>query len=93
MEIDIKTRASNMGWHFTVTVSDEKGPAFYTVTMDKDFVTRIGAQLDPETVIEKSFEFLLEKEPKESILKEFDITTISHYYPDFIPALEKKLIF
>ena len=61
--------------------------------MDKDFVTRIGASLDPEKVVEKSFEFLLEREPKENILQEFDITVISHYYPDFISEIEKKLVF
>lgn len=82
-----------MGWHFSITITDEKGSGFYSVTMDKDFVTRIGASLQPEKIVEKSFEFLLEREPKENILAEFDITVISHYYPEFIPELEKKLIF
>ena len=93
MDIKIKTHPSNMGWHFSVTVTDENSQGEYTVTMDKDFVTRIGASLEPEKVVEKSFEFLLEREPKENILQEFDITVISHYYPDFISELEKKLIF
>lgn len=92
-EIKVKTRSSNMGWHFKVTVSDEKGPAFYDVTMDKDFVTRIGSNIDPEKIIKKTFEFLLEKEPKEKILTEFDVAVVSHYFPDYIPELEKKLEF
>lgn len=82
-----------MGWHFAVSVSDEKSESFYNVTMDKDFVTRIGSTFQPEKVIEKSFEFLLEKKAKEEILAEFDITVISHYYPEFISELEKKLSF
>lgn len=82
-----------MGWHFAVTVADEKGESIYNVTMDKDFVTRIGAELRPEKVVEKSFEFLLEKGPKEKILEDFDITIISHYYPEFISEIEKKLVF
>ena len=93
MDIKIKTRASNMGWHFSVTVTDQKGESFYNVTMDKDFVTRIGSNFHPEKVVEKSFEFLLEREPKESILQEFDITVISHYYPNFISELGKKLVY
>lgn len=82
-----------MGWHFTVTITDEKGESLHNVTMDKDFVTRIGADLLPEKVVEKSFEFLLEREPKEKILQEFDLTIISHYYPEFISEIEKKLVF
>lgn len=82
-----------MGWHFSVTVDDGKGQTNHNVTMDKDFIMRIGADFDPEKVVKKSFEFLLEREPKEAILGEFDITTISHYYPEFIPELEKRLIY
>lgn len=81
-----------MGYHFAVTVVDEIGESVYSVTMDKDFITRIGADFKPEKIVEKSFEFLLEKEGKDKILAEFDITIISHYYPEFITELEKKLI-
>lgn len=82
-----------MGWHFVVTLTDEKGESNYNVTMGKDFVVRIGADFLPEKVVEKSFEFLLEKESKEAILQEFDITIISHYYPEFVTELEKRLIY
>jgi hypothetical protein len=29
------------------------------------------------------FQFLLEREPKESILRRFDVTVISRYFPEF----------
>lgn len=93
MEINVKTRPTNLGWHFDVALNEPTGPTFFKVTMDKDFLTRIGANFHPEKVIEKSFEFLLEREPKEKILSEFDITVISNYYPEFIPELEKKLTY
>lgn len=93
MDINVKTRTTNLGWHFDVTLNEPTGPRIYKVSMDKDFLTRIGATFHPEKVVEKSFEFLLEKEPKERILAEFDITSISNYYPEFIPELEKKLTY
>ena len=37
----------------------------------------------PERVIEAAFEFLLDHEPKESILRGFDVTVISRYFPSF----------
>lgn len=93
MDIKVKTRATNLGWHFDVILSEPTGPTFYKVTMDKDFLTRIGATYHPEKVVQKSFEFLLEKEPKEKILQEFDIAELAHYYPGFIPELNKRLIY
>jgi hypothetical protein len=91
MDIRVKTIPTNLGWHFSVTINEPTGPSFYKVSMDKDFLTRIGAELHPEKVVEKSFEFLLEKEPKEKILQEFDIAEISTYYHEFIPELNKRL--
>jgi len=34
----------------------------------------------PERCIEAAFEFLLDREPKESILRRFDVTVISRYF-------------
>lgn len=93
MDISIKTVSTNLGWHFTVTLNEATGPSFYKVTMDKDFLTRIGANFHPEKVVEKSFEFLLERESKEAILQEFDITEISHYYPEYISELNRRLTY
>ena len=91
-DIKIKSRGTNLGWHFTVEVFEETGSTQHRVTMDRDFVTRIGANYDPEKVVEKSFEFLLAREPKEAILTEFDISIISHYFPDYIANLERLLV-
>ena len=37
----------------------------------------------PEHCIEAAFQFLLDREPKESILRRFDIAVISRYFPEF----------
>lgn len=90
-EIRIKSRTNNLGYHFNVQVTDEKGSTSHRVTMDRDFIIRIGATFEPEQVIRKSFEFLLSREPKEKILSEFDVTVITTYFPDYIEKLQKLL--
>lgn len=90
-DIKIKSRTNNLGYHFNVDITDEKGSSSHRVTMDRDFIMRIGANYDPEHVIRKSFEFLLSHEPKEKILTEFDVTVISTYFPDYIEKLQKLL--
>ncbi|MGZ8502141.1 MAG: hypothetical protein ACXWW6_04735 [Candidatus Limnocylindrales bacterium] len=38
---------------------------------------------DPTDLVRRSFGFLLEREPKESILRSFDLTVIGRYFPDW----------
>lgn len=38
---------------------------------------------DVEGLVRRSFEFLLEREANTSILREFDLSTIERYYPDY----------
>ena len=38
---------------------------------------------DPTDLVRRSFAFLLEREPKESILGAFDLTVIGRYFPDW----------
>lgn len=45
----------------------------------------------PEALIEASFRFLLDREPKESILRRFDLTVISRYFSDYERALPRYL--
>ena len=38
---------------------------------------------DPVDLVRRSFAFLLEREPKESILRSFDLPVIGRYFPDY----------
>ena len=37
----------------------------------------------PEELLEASFKFLLEREPKEAILTKFELPVIERYFPDY----------
>lgn len=68
---------------FRVEVKEKDTKTSHKVTMERDFYNKIGTSLSPEKVVEKSFEFLLEREPKESILSMFDIKAIANYFPEY----------
>jgi len=40
-------------------------------------------EMEPEDLVRKSLEFLLEREPKEAILSEFNIKEISRYFSEY----------
>ena len=68
---------------FEVELRDKSGATSHKVTLDKEHYKSLGTETSPTEIIRKSFEFLLKREPKESILKEFDIRLISNYFPEF----------
>jgi hypothetical protein len=45
----------------------------------------------PERCLKAAFQFLLDREPKESILSSFDVRVISRYFPRFKRELPQYL--
>ncbi len=87
IKVSSKTLAG--GWEFDVTVSDRESETKHNVTMDRKYYKQLDTKSTPEVVVKKSFEFLLEREPKESILSEFNIEIIAKYFPEFEDAVKK----
>lgn len=82
----------NQLMEFRVVISEETTQTQHLVTLNKADYHRITfGDVKPEVLIEKSFEFLLEKEPREAILSEFDFTLINRYFPGFIKEIKKRI--
>ena len=81
------------GSHFRVRVIEPGSDSTHQVTLDpKDHGRLAGATAEPEELIRESFEFLLEREPKESILSAFDLSVISRYFPEYEREIKKRLL-
>ena len=79
--------------HFRVRVIEGGSESTHQVTLDsKDCARLAGATAEPEELIRKSFQFLLEREPKESILKSFDLSVVSRYFPEYEGEIKKRLL-
>jgi len=69
---------------FEVVVREGVGETRHHVTMSRETCERLTAgRHTPERCLEAAFRFLLDREPKESILGRFDLTVISRYFPEF----------
>jgi len=69
---------------FRVTVSEGPGRTTHEVTVAPEVLRRLtGGDADAESLLEASFGFLLEREPKESILSRFDLHVIGRYFPEY----------
>ena len=68
---------------FLVEVSDNVKTSHNVVINDKVYKQLTNGVISKSELLEKSFEFLLDREPNTSILTNFEIQIISHYFSDY----------
>ncbi len=76
---------------FRVTVSEGRSKSVHTVSVSEDELRRFGEGSSPEALLEESFRFLLEREPKESILERFRLSVIERYFPEYADEIRRRL--
>ena len=77
------------GWSCNVAIGDgDRTVTTHRVTVAAADLARLdpGAE-SPDDLVHRSFAFLLEREPPPSILREFDLTVIGRYFPEFESAI------
>jgi hypothetical protein len=90
--IEVKRIGEGDPLKFEVVVREGKGETHHQVTMTQTACDRLTAgRHAPERCLEAAFRFLLDREPKESILGRFDVTVISRYFPEFEQELPRYL--
>src|SRR5207248_5992077 len=73
--IQVRRTAEQDPLIFEVVVREGKGETRHQVTMSRDTCERLtSGKHTPERCLEAAFKFLLDREPKESILRHFDVT-------------------
>ena len=76
---------------FKVVVKDA-AMTTHTVSVSPEYYEKLtGGRVNIETLVEKSFEFLLEREPNTSILSMFDLPVIGRYFPEYEGTIKKTL--
>lgn len=76
---------------FNVVVAESRTTT-HKVTLTHSYYQKLtGGNVPAETLVEKSFEFLLEREPNTSILRSFDLTVINRYFPEYEQTIQKRL--
>ena len=79
-----KEKETEVGWQFRVEIEENDSLTNHSVSLSKDYFNNFADRFSlPEELIRKSFEFLLAREPREAILKEFDLALIKEYFPEY----------
>ena len=87
-QITVETQQKGDAWECRVTVSEGASQTTHTVTVERTYRDKLaGTAVPVEQLVEKSFEFLLQREPKESILRSFQLPLIGRYFPEYENAM------
>jgi hypothetical protein len=89
-QVEVVAAATGDGWECAVTIL-ERGETHHQVRVTRGDLARLdpGAS-DPVALVHASFVFLLEREPKESILRAFDLSVIGRYFPEYETEIERR---
>lgn len=76
---------------FLIDVGTGAEKTTHEVTASEEDIRSYGGSATPERLIHQSFEFLLEREPQESILRSFPLPVIERYFPEYPKEIRKRL--
>lgn len=83
-EIDVHCEPVAGGWSCRVTVGGPGAPTTHEVAVAAADLERLApGDASPESLVARSFAFLLAREPKTSILRRFDLPVIGRYFPEY----------
>ena len=83
-KIEVDCVPVDRGWLAHVTVDDQGSSREFEVTVSEAELARFDTgAVDPTALLRRSFEFLLAREPKESILRSFELSVIGRYFPEY----------
>jgi hypothetical protein len=76
---------------YRVTVEERGSKTTHEVTLTPRDLAHYAAAASAEQLLRASFEFLLQREPKEAILSRFDLPVIERYFPDYPQTIKRML--
>lgn len=77
---------------YRVTVQEVGSQSSHLVTVPGGYDKKLaGGRVSTEELLRRSFEFLLEREPKGSILSSFDLPVIGRYFPEYESEIKRRL--
>lgn len=87
-EIQVEFEGEEM---YRVRVDDAGGSSSHLVRAPADQVEHYGGNVEATELVEESFRFLLEREPKEAILSRFELSDIEGYFPEYPEVIRQQL--
>ena len=87
------SETENGTYEVTVTAAGD-GQSTYRVKIDDAYLEELGVRADRQEsiawLLQATFEFLLNREPKEAIMAEFELPVVEHFFPEYRAWIASK---
>ncbi|HET7673848.1 MAG TPA: hypothetical protein VFK11_05050 [Candidatus Saccharimonadales bacterium] len=71
----------------------EIGEYKYKVTFSESYYEQLTAgKISPKELLRRSFEFLIEREPPASIMRQFELPVINRYFPEYEDEIRQGVL-
>ena len=91
--VTVRAAPDGDGWSCFVSVEHAGVHRIHQVKVNRDDLNRWGEgteQSDVESLVARSFDFLLEREPPTAILASFDLSVIQRYFPEYDTTFRRR---
>ena len=90
--VSVVCRLTPDGFVCDVRVGTDAGATRHEVAVSQEDLARLApGHYDPEELVAASFAFLLAREPRESILRRFELPVIERYFPGYEQEIRSQL--
>jgi len=79
------------GWRCTVRVGDDAAATEHVVDVDRATLDAFAPGASPEHLVRESFAFLLEREPRESIMRAFELPMIARFFGEYPDEIRRRM--
>jgi hypothetical protein len=92
-QLRVDCQPTSTGWLCRVTVGDDPAATQHEVGVTAAALARFAPDADePTRVVTESFRFMLEREPRGSILRQFELPLIERYFPEYPSEIGRRLV-
>lgn len=78
------------GWTCTVALGEAAPITEHVVEVDRPVLDDLAPGATPEELVRASFEFLLAREPRESIMRAFELPIIARFFADYPNVMRRR---
>lgn len=89
--VTVSCEPQDVGWRCFVALDSAEGGGEHVVTLDRPTLDDLAPGSTPEALVATSFDFLLEREPPESILRAFELPIIARYFADYPDEIRRRM--
>lgn len=90
-DIEVSCTPSADGWLCRVTVGTDARATTHEVVVQQSTLDALAPGAEPDALVRASFDFLLEREPRESILRSFELPVISRYFGEYTTEIARRM--